>query len=383
MEAIQNIPIEFLLFGAILIGIALFHHQVMKIAISGLVVILIYKLAFTEFDFLKHVSHEGIVLLNLTGLLLGFALLAHYFEKSELPAMIPRVLPDGTLGAFTLIVLIAFISSFLDNIAAAIIGGTIALVLFDKKVHIGFMAAIVAASNAGGAGSVVGDTTTTMIWISGVGASTVLKAFVGSLPAVLTVGFFGAWMQNKYSPMKKDEEFASARLEVPKLILCVAILVGAILANVFFDMPFIGVWVAILLGIPFIKTDWTVVKDSAKGTIFLVSLVFAASLMPVEKLPEPSVLSTFSLGVISAFFDNIPLTKLAIAQGGYDWALLAFSVGFGGSMMWFGSSAGVALSNIFPEMRSFKSWITNGWFVAVAFVMGFFFQHLVFGWIPG
>ena len=64
--------------------------------------------------------------------------------------------------------MIFVLSSFLDNIAAALIGGTIAGVVFRGKVHIGYLAAIVAASNAGGSGSVVGDTTTTMMWIDGV-----------------------------------------------------------------------------------------------------------------------------------------------------------------------------------------------------------------------
>jgi Na+/H+ antiporter NhaD/arsenite permease-like protein len=53
------------------------------------------------------------------------------------------------------------LSSFLDNIAAALIGGAMAHQLFRAKVHIGYLAAIVAASNAGGSFSVVGDTTTT------------------------------------------------------------------------------------------------------------------------------------------------------------------------------------------------------------------------------
>ena len=57
----------------------------------------------------------------------------------------------------------------------------------------------------------------------------------------------------------------------------------------------------------------------------------------------------FGLGFVSAVFDNIPLTALALRQGGYDWGMLAYAVGFGGSMIWFGSSAGVALSNIFPR----------------------------------
>ena len=63
---------------------------------------------------------------------------------------------------------------------------------------------------------------------------------------------------------------------------------------------------------------------------------------------DPSAATTFALGFISAVFDNIPLTALALKQGGYDWGVLAYAVGFGGSMIWFGSSAGVAISTIFP-----------------------------------
>ena len=48
-------------------------------------------------------------------------------------------------------------------------------------------------------------------------------------------------------------------------------------------------------------------------------------------------------GFLSSVFDNIPLTALALKQGGYDWGFLAYAVGFGGSMIWFGSSAGVAI----------------------------------------
>ena len=78
---------------------------------------------------------------------------------------------------------------------------------------------------------------------------------------------------------------------------------------------------------------------------------FCASMMPVEKLPAASWQTALGLGFISAVFDNIPLTALALKQGGYDWGMLAYAVGFGGSMIWFGSSAGVALSNLFPEAK--------------------------------
>ena len=88
--------------------------------------------------------------------------------------------------------------------------------------------------------------------------------------------------------------------------------------------------------------------ETFKGTIFLLALVTCASMMPVEKLPAASWQTALGLGFVSAVFDNIPLTALALKQGGYDWGFLAYAVGFGGSMIWFGSSAGVALANMYP-----------------------------------
>jgi hypothetical protein len=81
-------------------------------------------------------------------------------------------------------------------------------------------------------------------------------------------------------------------------------------------------------------------------------------------------------------FDNIPLTALALKQGGYDWGVLAYAVGFGGSMIWFGSSAGVALSNMYPEARSVGLWLRHGWFVPIAYIVGFFVMLGLLGWEP-
>jgi Na+/H+ antiporter NhaD/arsenite permease-like protein len=130
------------------------------------------------------------------------------------------------------------------------------------------------------------------------------------------------------------------------------------------------------------KPDWQLVPNSLKGTVFLLSLVLAASMMPVEKLPPASWQTALGLGFISAVFDNIPLTALALKQGGYDWGFLAYAVGFGGSMIWFGSSAGVALSNMYSEARSVGQWLLHGWHVAVAYVIGFFVMLFLIGFHP-
>jgi hypothetical protein len=123
--------------------------------------------------------------------------------------------------------------------------------------------------------------------------------------------------------------------------------------------------------------------EAAKGSAFLLSLILCASLMPVEKLPVASWQTALGLGFVSAVFDNIPLTALALKQGGYDWGFLAYAVGFGGSMIWFGSSAGVALANMYPEAKSVGLWLRHGWYIAVAYVVGFFVMLALIGWHPG
>src|SRR5512138_1570795 len=190
--AVLGVPFEFVLFGATLAGVAVFHRHTLQVALSGLAAIVLYKLAFTGFKtgagfegLGMHLLHEWVILTNLLGLLLGFALLSRHFEESGVPAILPRLLPDDWKGGFVLLIMIFVLSSFLDNIAAALIGGTVAGTVFRRRVHIGYLAAIVAASNAGGAGSVVGDTTTTMIWIAGGSPLQVLEAYVAAIPALL------------------------------------------------------------------------------------------------------------------------------------------------------------------------------------------------------
>ena len=105
-------------------------------------------------------------------------------------------------------------------------------------------------------------------------------------------------------------------------------------------------------------------------------------MMPVERLPAASWHTALGLGFLSSVFDNIPLTKLALTAGGYDWGFLAYAVGFGGSMIWFGSSAGVALSNRFPQARSVGAWLRGGWHVALGYVVGFLVLLSTLGWHP-
>jgi Na+/H+ antiporter NhaD/arsenite permease-like protein len=393
-----GVPVEFILFGLTLLGVALFHHKTLSVALVGLGAIVFHKVAFTGFKtgpgfagFFTHLGHEWVILTNLFCLLMGFALLARHFEKSRVPILLPRYLPHDWKGGFLLLVMVWVLSSFLDNIAGALIGGAMAHQLFRGKIHIGYLAAIVAAANAGGAWSVVGDTTTTMMWIAGISPAVVFEAIIASSVALFIFGIPAALQQQKYSPIlerTQQTHVDGIRIAIVGLILFLAIATNVTInlrfAHLADHFPFIGaaVWLAILLSAGIRRPDWEVLPKTFKGSLFLLSLVLCASMMPVEKLPVASWQTVFGLGFLSAVFDNIPLTALALKQGGYDWGFLAYTVGFGGSMIWFGSSAGIALTNMFPEGRSVGQWLRHGWWVTIAYVIGFFVMLAVWSWHP-
>src|SRR5664280_1468153 len=261
--SVGPVRVEFIIFGLILLGVALFNKRTFLVAVAGLAVLLTFKIAFDPgFHFFEHlfgttpfgeqIMDKGLrqgewgIILNLLGLLLGFAILSKIFEESGVPDILPRYLPDDWKGPFILLIFVFILSSFLDNIAAALIGGTIALVVFKNRVHIGYIAAIVAASNAGGSGSVVGDTTTTMMWIDGVSAFNVLHALIAAGIALLFFSWFASHQQDKYQRIQKNAS-PNVKIDWHKIFNVGLILAGAIVSNILYDMPALGVWIGIVL----------------------------------------------------------------------------------------------------------------------------------------
>lgn len=393
------VPVEFVLFGLTLIGVAIFHRHTLRVSLIGVGAIVLYELFFTGFPtgvglngLLASFAHEWAILTNLLGLLTGFALLADYFESSHLPALLPKFLPHNWKGGFALLALVWVLSSFLDNIAGALIGGAMAHQVFRARVHIAFIAAIVAASNAGGAWSVVGDTTTTMMWIARVPPSHVFHAIIAATVSLFIFGVPAAMVQQKFSPLMVRGELIQ-RVDWVSVGVVGFILVASVSVNVFVNsnfreqseaFPFLGatVWMSTLICAFVRRPNWKLLPRAFGGSLFLLALVMAAALMPVEQLPSPSWQTAFGLGFLSAVFDNIPLTALALKQGGYDWGVLAFAVGFGGSMIWFGSSSGVALGNMYPHSRSVGPWVRHGWAIPISYIISFFALLAAWGWHP-
>jgi Na+/H+ antiporter NhaD/arsenite permease-like protein len=390
-------PLEFFLFAAVLGMVAFGRVSTMVSALAGALVISVYKVLFSPFaegagmaGLLAHAGREWVGLANLMALLLGFALLARHFERSQVPAILPHYMPDDWKGPLMLLVLVFVTSSFLDNIAAAIIGGTVARSVFRGRVHVGYLAAIVAASNAGGSGSVVGDTTTTMMWLAGVAPGQVLHAYVAAVVALAVCAVPAALQQQACSPIVKDAP-PGVRVDWTRLGIVALVLLAAIAANLLSSLywpalgaafPLVGaaVWLALLPSAALRRPDWGELPGALRGAVFLLALVWSASMMPVEALPPASWPIALGIGFVSAVFDNIPLTALALRQGGFDWGFVAYAVGFGGSMIWFGSSAGVALSGMYPESRSVGRWLRQGWHVPLAYVAGFFAMLALLGW---
>ena len=72
-----GIPVDFILFALTLLGVAIFHHHTLAVALAGLATIVAYKLIFTGFKFgagvaglALHMQHEWVILANLLLLLL-------------------------------------------------------------------------------------------------------------------------------------------------------------------------------------------------------------------------------------------------------------------------------------------------------------------------
>jgi hypothetical protein len=90
--SVFGIPVDFILFALTLLGVALFHHHTLPVALTGLAAIIAYKLAFAAFPpgpglagLATHMQHEAVILSNLFLLLMGFALLSRHFEEASCP----------------------------------------------------------------------------------------------------------------------------------------------------------------------------------------------------------------------------------------------------------------------------------------------------------
>ncbi|MBI1208314.1 MAG: hypothetical protein GC191_13645 [Azospirillum sp.] len=351
---------EVLIFSVTLALLMVFHHHKNWIVAVGFAIILLVHV--DRIGIAALVDHFGQrhqygLLYNLAILLPGFALVAHYFERSGFDARLTKYIGSDTLLLWAVFVL----SIALDNIAAAMIGGVLLMARYGREnVPFQMLIGVIGAANLGGAGSFTGDTTTVMIFISGVAIPTIAKGFLAAIPAQVLL--------NIYACNHTAEPLGSRRgVSTPVhwgMFLPLLAIPGLAIGNIAFDEPGAGLLAGLALGclIGRVSFDTHPVLRAIPNTLFLVTLVATAGMLPLDALRPliedlGMVGTALAMGVLSAFFDNIPLTALMLNIGGFDWGLTAYTVGFGGSAMWFGSSAGVGLGTLFPEVYNTRRWL--------------------------
>ncbi|MBF0345553.1 MAG: hypothetical protein HQL06_15165 [Nitrospirae bacterium] len=363
---------EFSSFILVLLVLMIFHKHKLLTAISGFTALsVIYLLRHGIGAYLHHLAQpsEYHLLYNLILLLPGFAMVAYYFEESGFDERISRVIRSDTILLWAVFCL----SIVLDNIAAAMIGGVLLSTRYGREVPFIMVVSVIASSNLGGAGSFAGDTTTVMLFVNGVSITTLAKGYAASIPAQVVINLFAK--RHDCIPVQiaqNNSKLLNVRMFFPLIGVP-----GLALGNIMLDQPGLGLWAGLTLGILIgrVRFHWQSIKQSVENTLFLTILVATAGLLPLNKL-QP-VLIEFSqntiaviLGLLSPWFDNIPLTKIAMDIGGFDWGLLAFCVGFGGSAMWFGSSAGVAIALKFPQVYETKRWLKPFFIVMLSYIVG-------------
>lgn len=278
-----------------------------------------------------------------------------------------------------------FLSAVLDNLTT-----TIVIISLMKKLsgsqrdRLFFAAMIVIAANAGGAGSPIGDVTTTMLWIGGqitplsIIKGVFLPSLVNLLLPLVVVSYL---LKGKEISAPRSYESTTRRTNLFERNLMFYLGVGLLIAVPAFKTithlpPFMGILFG--LGIlwaageflhrdkePDEKKPLTLVH--ALKQIDMASIVFFIGiLLAVATLEHTHVLEALAkwldqhvgrqdaivilLGLLSAIVDNVPL--VAASMGMYNlaqyptdsflWEFIAYCAGTGGSILIIGSAAGVA-----------------------------------------
>ena len=276
-----------------------------------------------------------------------------------------------------------FLSAILDNLTTTIVMiSLIQKLIGPRDDRLAFAAIIVIAANAGGAWTVIGDVTTTMLWIGGqISPLSIMSAvFPASLVNLLVpLAVMSHSRRGKtIAPPRKEDRDAVARFE-RNLMFYLGL--GTLIAVPAFKAvthlaPFMG----ILFGLGVLWLVGEIVhrhKDEhvrhpltlvhALARIDMSSVVFFVGiLLAVACLEHAGLLSMLArwldavigrqdiivvvLGLASAVIDNVPL--VAATMGMYDlvhyppdsfiWEFIAYCAGTGGSILIIGSAAGVA-----------------------------------------
>ncbi len=292
-----------------------------------------------------------------------------------------------------------FISPVADNLTTALILSTVLLTLEKNNKTFLVLGAIniVVAANAGGAWSPFGDVTTLMVWAAGKG---VFAEFLFLFPAsfigwVLTAFLLSRSVPKGFPAAPKDEQAQFIKPGGKVVIgLGVFTIVTAVLSHQVLNLP--SFW-GMMFGLSVLKLYSYTLKRRKNENIeiykriahiendtllFFFGLIAAVGgLSAIGYLAVAANVYTHTdhtlvntlVGLISSVIDNVPVMfavlKANPAMDAAQWMLVTLTAGIGGSLISFGSAAGVGVMGKLRGIYTFGAHMRYFWVVAVGYVV--------------
>lgn len=309
-----------------------------------------------------------------------------------------------------------FISPVADNLTTALILSTV-LITIDKT-RKDFLVPgainIVVAANAGGAWSPFGDITTLMTWAAGKGQFT---DFLYLFPAAILGYIVTAFLLSRFVP-KVVPAFDASKEKQPKMsegakvvmFLGVLTILCAVLSHQVLHLP--AMW-GMMFGLSLLKiyayglkkkygeNHFNIFDSMSKienntlmfffGILAAVgALYFIGWLALASVVYDPSVLgptmSNIAVGFLSAIIDNVPVMSAILKanpeMGVDQWMLVTMTAGIGGSLISFGSAAGVGVMGKMHGIYTFSSHMKYAWTILVGYVVSitvWYVQYQILG----
>ena len=272
-----------------------------------------------------------------------------------------------------------FLSAALDNLTTTIVMVSVLKKIVPKRAdRLFFVGVVIIAANAGGAWTVIGDVTTTMLWIRHkIGAVEVMsELFVGSFVCLL-VPLVGMSFGLKGTLDPPEDVKRSRKNSTNQKLFLILGLAGLLFVPLFKSITHLPPYMGMLMSLSILwiiselrgrhvdeETRTTTGVTEVLRRIDMSSILFFLGiLLAVGALSATGVLQSLAqamdavlpnrdsvavvIGLISAVLDNVPLVAAGIDM--FDlpinsdfWMLLAYCAGTGGSCLIVGSAAGVA-----------------------------------------
>lgn len=302
-----------------------------------------------------------------------------------------------------------FISPVADNLTTALILSTV-LFTIDKK-NLSFLVPgainIVVAANAGGAWSPFGDITTLMAWTANKGD---FIDFLYLFPASVVGWAVTAYLLSLSVP-SGSPAFDASTEKKPKVLdggmgvvyLGVSTIIIAVLGHQFFHFP--AMW-GMMFGLALLKfysvhltksgahsfniyvNMQKVENDTLLFFFGILSAVGALHFLgflhyihTMYELVGPTA-ANVGVGFISAIVDNVPvmsaILKSSPTMGVDQWMLVTMTAGIGGSLISFGSAAGVGVMGRLHGIYTFGSHLKHSWTILVGYAISIAIWYVQF-----